>query len=190
MSTKEIWKDIPNYEGYYQVSNTGKVKSIERKVKHSHSGWMTIKERELKSRISGRDYKKGEGYYQVVLHNGIGKRYYGVHVLVAMAFLSHAPSGHKIIVDHIDDNKLNNKLDNLQLITSRYNCSRSKRNKTSKYVGVTWHKINNKWTSRIYINGENKYLGQFDCELAAAKAYQDKLKEIDGNLKSFLNIEL
>ena len=137
---KEVWKDIPNYEGYYQVSNYGKVKSVERKITHSHSGYMTIKERVLKNRISGRDYKKGEGYYQVVLHNKFGKKYYGVHVLVAMAFLGHVPNGHKIIVDHIDNDKLNNKLSNLQLITNRYNCSRSKNNKTSKYTGVFWDK--------------------------------------------------
>jgi len=175
---KEIFKDIPSYEGYYQVSNLGRVKSLERKITHPHSGYMTIKERILKNRISGRDYKKGEGYYQVILYNKSGKKYYGVHVLVAMTFLGHVPSMHKIIVDHIDDNKLNNNIKNLQLITTRHNCSRSKNNKTSKYTGVFWDKSKNKWVARIYQNKKSKHLGTFDCELSASNAYQNELKNL------------
>ena len=53
MSTKEIWKDIPEYEGYYQVSNIGNVKSLARTMNNRYGGKSRIKERVLKNRLCG-----------------------------------------------------------------------------------------------------------------------------------------
>jgi hypothetical protein len=169
---KEIWKDIPSYEGMYQVSNLGRVKSLDRLVKHYSGGNRLYKGRLLKESISN------VGYLLSCLSKDGKSKVFSVHQLVAMTFLRHKPNGYKgLIVDHIDNNKLNNKLSNIQLITHRENNSKD-RVGTSKYAGVSWSKTSNKWNAKISINKELKHLGYFDCELAAAKAYNDKLKTI------------
>jgi hypothetical protein len=99
-------------------------------------------------------------------------------VLVAMAFLNHKPCGHKLVVDHIDNNPLNDRLYNLQVITHRQNCSKDKKG-TSKYTGVTWEKRINKWKAHIRINSKLKYLGYFTDELKAANAYKKALEEYE-----------
>ena len=94
------------------------------------------------------------------------------HLLIANAFFNHITNGcQKIVVDHIDNNKLNNNVDNLQLITNRENTSKNKINKTSKYTGVYWDKARNKWHVEIRFGKIKKHLGRFDCELEASNAY-------------------
>jgi hypothetical protein len=156
---EEIWKDIPGYEGIYQVSDLGNVKSLR-----------FNKEKILKPGVNG------SGYYTVVLCKGKRKTK-KVHKLVAMAFLNHNPDGYKLVVDHKDNDKLNNILSNLQLISQRENSSKDKKG-TSKHTGVSWDKERNKWKSSISINGKLKNLGRFNCELAAHHAYEKKLDEI------------
>ena len=100
---KEIWKDIKDYEGLYQVSNWGRVKSIK-----------FGKERILKQHIN----IKGGYYYVCLLKNGKHKNYY-VHRLVAEAFI---PNSYNLPqVNHRDENKLNNNVDNLEWCTNEYN---------------------------------------------------------------------
>ena len=158
----EIWKDVPGYEGYYQVSDLGNVKSIK-----------FNKEKILKPRIDSHGYLRVDLFYK-------GKRKtIKVHQLVAMAFLNHTPDGYNgLIVDHKDNDKLNNRLSNLQLISARENSSKDKKGFTSKYTGVCWSKASNKWLSKITVNGKSKHIGYFKCELAAAAEYQKKLAEI------------
>jgi hypothetical protein len=156
----EIWKDIPDYEGIYRVSNLGNVKSL----KYG-------KERIL---VGGID---SHGYNIVsLLKNGYQKTK-KVHQLVVMTFLGHNPNGHKIVVDHIDNNKLNNRLDNLQLITNRENSSKDRKS-TSEYTGVSWYKRDNKWRAQIKIHGKRKHLGYFGNKHDAHLAYQKALKQI------------
>ena len=93
-----------------------------------------------------------------------------------MAFLNHKPCGHKMVVDHIDNNKLNDKLYNLQVITNRENVSKDKKGGNSKYIGV--HKEKNKFRAAIRRDGKIKYLGLFTDEKEAAKAYQNELNKI------------
>ena len=157
----EIFKDIPGYEGIYQVSDLGRVKSLR-----------FNKEKILKPTVGS------HGYYTVGLCKGKRKTI-SVHQLVAMTFLNHKPDGTtKVVVDHIDNNPLNNRLYNLQLVTNRENTSKN-RNGTSKYTGVCWSKRDNKWRSEIRINGKKKHLGRFNCELAAAAAYQKELIKLN-----------
>ncbi len=164
----EIWKDIEGYEGYYQVSNLGRVKSLERRS----SAGRRINDKILKNSINS------VGYYRVCLcKNGKGKAV-RVHQLVAIAFLGHVPCGYNIIVDHIDNDPLNNNVDNLQLTTPRHNLSKDKKGGTSKYTGVCWDKKHGKWHSVIGISGKNKHLGYFDCEIKASKAYQKELNKL------------
>ena len=101
-----------------------------------------------------------------------------MHILVAMAFLGHKPDGHKIVVDHINGDKLNNRLENLQLITNRENVSKDRNGCSSKFVGVHWDKSTSKWKAHIAIEGKQKHLGRFSNELQAAEAYQLELNKI------------
>lgn len=170
---EEIFKDIPGYEGMYQVSNIGRVKSLERIIDHWRGGKSKRREMVLKPRING-------GGYQTVLLYKEGCRDLRIHQLVAITFLDHIIDGYTIVVDHIDGNKLNNRVDNLQLISNRENVSKGHRHKktSSQYTGVSWHKGNKKWAANIWIDGKLKYLGLFDTELEASEAYQKKLKEL------------
>jgi hypothetical protein len=68
---------------------------------------------------------------------------------------------------------------NLQLINSRENNTKDQKPGISKYVGVTFNKVVNKWHSRITIKNKTKHLGYFDSELEAFEAYQKALLEID-----------
>jgi len=164
MNKNEVWKDVKNYEGIYQVSNLGRVKSLKRKN--------CLKDRILKAG------KENRGYLLVVLFidkKGTSKR---VHQLVAEAFLNHKPNGAELVVNHKDFNKTNNNVKNLEVITQRANKSHREKKGTSKYVGVSWDKATNEWKTRIYIKGKNKYLGSFKCELSAHLAYQKALQTI------------
>ena len=161
MQEKEIWKDIPNYDGDYQVSNLGRVRSFK-----------GIKERFLKPSPNGR------GYLHVVLHKKRKQTTSKVHQMVAVTFLNHNILDKKMVVDHIDNNKLNNTVNNLQLISQRENVSKESVNKTG-FLGVFLSGRKNKpFMSQISINGKIKHLGRFETKALAAKAYQDKLKEI------------
>ena len=85
----------------------------------------------------------------------------------------------KQVIDHIDGDKLNNNLSNLQVTSQRVNSIKSIRNnKYSNYTGVTFDKARGKWVASISINGKKHRMGRFNCEVKAAYAYNQKLKEI------------
>ena len=160
----EIWKDIPGYEGLYQVSDLGRVKSLNyQNSKH---------EKIMVGGINGR------GYRHVCLRcNGVQKTK-KIHQLVAITFLNHKPCGMELVIDHINDNILDNRLKNLQIVTNRFNVCKTQGQYSSKYKGVSWNKKMNKFQSYIGINKKRIHLGTFDCELAASYAYQKALKEL------------
>ena len=168
----EIWKDVPEYEGIYKISDKGKVKSLERYVDNGRGGYKLIRERIL------RPNRNTQGYLHVGLHNEGKKKTTAIHQLMSVAFLGHVPNGNNIVVDHIDNDKLNNILGNLQIITNRENCSKDRTGYTSDYVGVSWEKNENKWRAQIKINGKKKHLGLFMDELEASRAYQIALSRI------------
>ena len=105
-----IWKDIKGYEGRYQVSNTGLIKSLQRHVENGSDKGMILPERILKPNIIV------SGYHAVRLQkDGIGKQLY-VHKLVADAFLNNDyASGY--VVNHKDGNKGNNNVENLEYVS-------------------------------------------------------------------------
>lgn len=111
--SSEIWKDVPNYEGLYKVSNLGNVKALERR-KNCNRGYGIIKEHIMKPTMHNSDY------YRVPLTNKNHiRKYYLVHRLVAMAFLPNENNFEE--VNHIDGNKLNNNVNNLEWCTKSYN---------------------------------------------------------------------
>jgi hypothetical protein len=156
----EIWKDVQGYEGRYLISNTGKLKSI-------------INNREIL--MNGSISNKGYLQYSLSWKLKNKKNNYSSHQLVAQAFLGHKICGMNLVVDHINDNKLDNRVENLQIVTNRFNSYKTQGVYSSKYKGVCWHKDRNKWKADININGKLKYLGSFDIEHEAHLAYQNAL---------------
>ena len=177
---QEDFRPVPGYEGYYEVSNFGNVKSL--------SNDRTRKEKILRPNLIG---LIGRQYYAVALCKDGKCKNMKIHILVAMAFLGHVPDGTmKIVVDHIDNNKLNNHVSNLQLISSRENLSKDKKNGSSEYTGVYWNKYGNKWQSQIRIGDKGKYLGLFVSEEEAAEAYQNALKMCHEGDLSFMETRI
>ena len=112
-NTQEIWVDIKNYEGYYQISNKGRVKSLERKVT---SGDIT---RTQSERILVHWRGKTSLYNCVRLYkNGIGEKF-SVHRIVAEHFLDDWDP--ELEVNHIDGNRYNNAVENLEICTHQRN---------------------------------------------------------------------
>lgn len=165
---KEMWKDVPEYERLYQVSNLGKVKSLDRYIE------TPIKKYLLKSRVL-KPGKTIQGHLYVNLYKNKKPKSRTIHQLVAICFLDHVTCGYKSIVDHIDNDKTNNVVTNLQITTARVNTSKDKKDKTSQYTGVIWHKFSKKWAASIRIGKSRKYLGYFVNEEDAHLAYQKEL---------------
>lgn len=176
---EEIWKDIPDYEGLYQVSNYGNVKSLSRKVSNGIN-YKFSKGKIIKQLINS------SHYLYVFLHKNKVRKKYKIHQLVAMSFLNHIPYGNILVVDHIDNSKLNNRLDNLQIITQRENVTKGKQARESKYVGVDFQKRTNNYRARIIIENKRIYLGCFANELEAGIAYQKALKMYNEGDFSFM----
>jgi hypothetical protein len=168
----EIWKSIPGYDGLYEVSNIGSVKSLPRKMTKGRVNFIS-KEKILK-------YAKTDGYFNVSLFKDGKRKTIRVHVLVAMAFLGHVPNGHKIEVDHKNDIKTDNRLENLQILSGDEHRRKPKKSvkKSSKYTGVCWDKYANKWVAYIYIDRKYKNLGLFTDEYEAHLAYQRALNNL------------
>jgi len=111
---EEIWRDIRNYEGLYQVSNKGRVKSLGQTVRGRSDSKRHLKGRILKL------YTTNSGYLQVTLYKASGKKKkFLVHRLVCEAF--HENPENKPCVNHIDENKENNIASNLEWCTYKEN---------------------------------------------------------------------
>jgi hypothetical protein len=162
---KEQYIDIPEYEGHYQISNLGGVKSLKRS----------------QEKVMSPSIDKTKGYFRVCLYRDGERKSFYIHQLVAIAFLGHKPCGNTMVIDHIDNIKTNNSLNNLQVISSRENSSKDKwrHNPSSRYTGVYFHSIKNKWESSISVNGISFYLGCFKNESNAGEEYANALKYID-----------
>lgn len=142
---EEIWKDIPGYEGKYQVSNTGKVVSLN----YNNTG---------KTKLLKQGHNR-DGYKRVVLcKNGKGKCYF-VHRLVALAFIPN-PNNYKE-VNHKDECKSNNNMTNLEWCTREYNINYG----TIKERFSESHKGENNPKSKpiLMYDKEGNFIKQFDC---------------------------
>ena len=155
----EEYRDIPDYEGLYSVSNYGNVYSYrnDRILKQSNNS---------------------HGYLQVGLMKNSKQKTMTVHMLVAMAFLGHIPDGTtKIIVDHIDNDKTNNHASNLQLTTNRHNISKDRVRKDDLPTGV-YISPSKRFRSKITIDRKQISLGTFDTPEEASEAYQTAVDKI------------
>lgn len=106
----ETWRNIMGYEGLYQISNCGRIKSLMNWNGHKH-----IKKETILS-----PWNNGKNYLKITLRkNNKSKKYY-VHRLMAETFLN-LKKNSKLQVDHIDNNRLNNNITNLQVLTQKEN---------------------------------------------------------------------
>ena len=157
----EIWKDVPGYEGFYQASTLGNVRSL-------NFGRVRL----LKAFLTNR------GYYNIVLSKNTNKKLFYIHQLIAITFLDHIPDGHKFVIDHINSDQLDNRISNLRIVTNRENCSKEKTIKKGLPVGVSFYKRNSNYKATIRIDGIQKHLGYFNTVEEASETYQKALSMI------------
>lgn len=174
---KEIWKDVPGYEGYYQVSNEGRVRSLDRWVIYKNGRERFYKGKFFEGSFNNRGYKK------LSLSKDGKAEYFFIHQVVAMAFLDHEPNGNTLVIDHINGDKADNRAENLQIVTHRDNtstCHRSDRNSlSSDFAGVNYYKQIDRWRAKIYYNETHIHLGYYNDEEDASNAYQKALGELE-----------
>ena len=145
----EIWKDIQNYEGSYQVSNYGRVKSLSRVDSRGNKR----NEKILKGR------KNRQGYYDVALCKNGKRKYCRINRLVAEAFIPN-PNNYPI-TNHKDENPSNNHVDNLEWCTYKYNnnygtcIKRRSKSKSKKVVCINTGEIFNSIKEAANITGAN-----------------------------------
>jgi hypothetical protein len=142
----------------YTVSNFGNVKNI-------------------KSGRILKQIKNTDGYLLVNLSNDLNEVYFKlIHILVIKAFIMNHEN--KDCVDHIDNDRSNNKLENLRWATQRENQYNRKINinNTSGNKGVYFQKLSNKWIAQIYINNIKIHLGSYLLKEDAINARRERAK--------------
>lgn len=154
----EIFKNIESYPGY-EVSNYGNVRSSK------------YKEQRILRPATG---MKGYLYVNICNSERKYKKHY-IHRLVVTAFIRTMRDGEQ--VDHINMNKIDNNLTNLEIVDNRINQLRKRK---SILPGVS--KIGNRWRSRIQHNNEIIKVGIFNTPEQAHEAYKNKLKEYGINI--------
>ena len=165
---EEIWKVIPGYEKY-EASSLGNIRS----------NWFN------KVTVFNPSLHKS-GYYKVSLSLNKKKITLKVHQLIAMTFLEHTPSKFSIVVDHINNIKTDNRVCNLQLLTTRENTTKEIYG-SSKYIGVSYNKKLSAYESKINHNGKLIYLGIYKNEIDAAEAYKNYLNKINMTISDLFN---
>ena len=136
MTESEVWKDVVGYEGFYEVSDKGNVRSVERKDTIGRKcGGRTLRPRNHK-----------HGYLQVTLYKSGTRKHKLMHRLVAEAFIPN--SKNFLEVNHLDENKKNNEMSNLEWCDTKYNVNYGTRN----------DRVGNKLSKRVkavnVINGD------------------------------------
>ena len=108
----EIWKDVPEYEGVYMISNKGRLKALEREIAHGNT-------KQIRRETIKHQWMNDDGYMICKLSKDGRNKNVAVHRLVALAFLDNPEN--KAEVNHIDGNRSNNDVANLEWVTRAEN---------------------------------------------------------------------
>lgn len=152
------WATLNFGRGNYEISETG-----------------TVRNKETGSLISTQ--YSVYGYAFVNLYAGLGKtKMVLIHRAIYENFVGHINRGQ--IVDHIDGDRSNNVIENLQAISRRENALKGKRckNKTG-YVGVSWHKVSNRWRASIRVKG--KKISKYFTDIEEAGNWYESMKALE-----------
>ena len=144
----EIWKDIKGYEGHYQVSNLGRVKSLNREMVRIDG------RRKVLNEMVKKTYINKDGYEYIRLSVNKKGKTFRVHQLVAFTFLDIKS---ECVIDHINGIKIDNKVENLRFVTQRTNLEFACNNLNDR--GITYNKKTNKYEARVYTGSKANYLG-------------------------------
>lgn len=172
MNQSEVWKDIIGYEGLYQVSSLGRVRSKDRIVNAK------VNQKYLKKGRILKQAKDSRGYLFVGLSVNAKQKLFRVHRLVAVAFVTNDDTLNKIEVNHKNRDITDNRKENLEWCTHRVNCNHRYTKNIgntrflSKYVGLAYDKRSDRWVARIRVKGKKKYVGSHKDEHECFKILQ------------------
>lgn len=153
----ENWKAVKGYETLYEVSDLGGIKSL------------------TYNKIMKPILKKW-GYLNISLYKNKESRTFRVHRLILITFVENV--NNYPVVNHINGNKSDNRVCNLEWVTESENNTHRYigKQKSSKYTGVQWHKATNKWLAKYKLNQKATHLGVFENEYDAHMAYVNAIK--------------
>jgi hypothetical protein len=156
----EIWKNVEGYEGLYQISNMGRVKTLGRKVKNTSlkRGYRETKDKILKQSIDR------YGYLKVVLNKETQKGYFTVHRLVALAFIDNPLN--KPSVDHKNTIRTDNRVKNLRWLTAKEQLNDNELSKIRHFEALEKATNSLKKKVRCITTGE-----EFECINDAVRKY-------------------
>lgn len=155
----EKWKRVEGYEDSYEVSNLGRVRSTSREVKRgNHTMFKASKELSLNN--------NGKGYFQVHLYKDTKREVFLIHRLVAHHFIENKDPK-KTEVNHIDEDKANNRTENLEWCTSKYNANYGTK---SERTGDTRRKKNSCGKAVVGVNKETSENLYFKSMMDAQRA--------------------
>lgn len=173
----EIWKPIPGYEGLYEVSSWGKIKTVLRYRKCSFGSTAIVQEKILHCYIQKR-------YFSCVLTKDGKSKNIRVHRIVYKVFVDKSNRNISELEDinHKDLDKYNNYYKNLEEVSKRENQTHRylQQNKSSVFPGVSFRsdeKRIKRWQASVAVNKKNIYIGTFLTEIEAYQAYLDALQE-------------
>lgn len=175
MSNIEKWRPVLGYEGIYEVSNLGNVKSLFRIIERGKIKEYPIKERILKKTFDG-------NYYCVGLYKNKKLQTIRIHRLVGLVWKEN-PNNHNIL-NHIDSDKLNNFESNLEWVSHLENSSHSFLRKQN-YCGVHRKKKGGYWVATITYKKQQIHLGSYKTELEAY-ASRCKFEKENGIVNKYL----
>ena len=162
----EVWVSIPNSEDKYYISDLGRIKS----VKYRNTSTHTI----LKQSLSK------NGYPYLCLYLKGKKKNPKVHQLVAITFLSHIPCGADLVVDHINNIKYDNRVTNLQLLSTRFNVIKDKM-KEGIINNMSWFYAEYDWRPYLTIKNIRYNLKRCNSIEEASKLYHHAVYNWDVN---------
>jgi len=173
---EETWRDVVGFEGYYQVSNLGKVRSVDRVITERNSRRRrNLKGKEINLALVGKERKQ----WGFTLKRGKYKKSRPVHRVVAEAFLGQRPKGYQ--VNHINGDFLDNRASNLEYTTPQYNTAHY-HIQTRPTYGFTYRDRKNgkPYQANIKIANFGYSLGYFSTPKEAQECYAEFCREFYG----------